>query len=153
MANPLVRLFQHPRLGGTDIIFVTGAATGQTAKRLMRACRNAISPKDAPAPSRTSQAKPSPSTRPNLNGGSWGDHLHWRKGRPQDLTMRGMWEKRRVFQLEWLDDQAFRFFSARRCYALAGSTRLRTAPIAGSLLWSLLLRGMYFFAFRQPVLT
>lgn len=106
-----------------------GAEMGGIAKRVMKACRQ---------PGTGSERR-----RPTLNGGSWSDKLRWRRGKPKDMVMIGMWDKQRVNQLPWLEDQAAFHFGARRCFGFAGSTRLKTIPIAGSLLWSLLYRGEF----------
>ncbi|KAI5448767.1 hypothetical protein NCC49_000575, partial [Naganishia albida] len=106
-----------------------GATTSCDARKLKKACR------------KPDVAGEKPTGKPALNGGSWGDKLRWRRGRPQDLVMMGMWDKQKVNQLRWLEDNASRYFGTRRCFGFAGSTRLRSMPIAGSLLWSSLLRG------------
>ncbi|KAJ9095718.1 hypothetical protein QFC21_005590 [Naganishia friedmannii] len=75
------------------------------------------------------------------HGGNWTQPLAWHRGNPQRLTKNGIYERRQVQQVEWLEKEAQEYFGARRCIGLVGSFRVRDMPICGSLMWSLLYRG------------
>jgi hypothetical protein len=75
------------------------------------------------------------------HGGSWRQPLNWYNNDPETLRKAGVYNNEQVQQVKRLEQHALGYFGARRCVGLGGSYRPKTMPIAGSLMWSLLLYG------------
>lgn len=75
------------------------------------------------------------------HNGNWTQALNWLHDDPQSLVKSGIYHREQVKQVAWLEGHAQFYFGARRCVGLAGSYRRRGIPMAGSLVWSILLRG------------
>jgi hypothetical protein len=73
----------------------------------------------------------------------WEQELYWRDGKPETLIKDGPFHPQ-TQQLPILEKEAQQYFEARRCIGFAGSLRPKSMPIAGSLKWSLLYRGMLY---------
>ena len=73
--------------------------------------------------------------------GYWKQVLHWRDGDPTTLEIENAGYNKPKDKVDWLVNEAIKHFAARCCVGLGGSYRAQTTPIAGSLMWSLLLRG------------
>lgn len=73
--------------------------------------------------------------------GLWDQALPWHRRDPTsrlpEVDASETWQQK----VDWLTERALMPFGAQRCVGLAGSYRPRRMPIAGSLMWSLLLHG------------
>ncbi|KAJ9090849.1 hypothetical protein QFC21_007364 [Naganishia friedmannii] len=79
-----------------------------------------------------------------------GQLLPWKDNDPRCMTSTGMSVKSRVDQAEWLQRLATNVFGPKRCVGVAGSLRMETSAVAGSLFWSVILRGERLVVLHLP---